>query len=186
MVKDHLVLRNALNKRRPKFYKQSSHKKSRIEKKWRKARGSDSKVKIGWRNRQPMVKHGYRGPADVRGLSKDGFNIILVNNLNDLKNVNKTKDIVCIGRIGQRKKMDIIEDCIKNGLKIMNVKDPQGFLSESEIGLKQRKETKSKKEQEKVKKTETKKDKKDEGIEEKLSKQEEKKEKDKVLTKREL
>jgi len=186
MSKDHLALRNALNKRRPKFYKQSSHKRMKLEKKWRKARGTDSKIKIGWKNRQPMVKKGYRGPADVRGLSKDGFNIILANNLNDLKNVNKTKDTVCIGGVGQKKKIDIVKECIKNGLKIMNIKEPQKFLNEVEDGLNQRKKEKKDKEQEKAKKTESKKEKKEDNIEEKLNKQEEKKEKDKVLTKREL
>lgn len=183
MSKELITLRNSLNKRRPNFYKQSSHKKSKLEKKWRKARGCDSKIKIRWRNKQPMVEVGYRGPAEVRGLSREGFNIILANNVNDLNKTNKTKDIICIAGVGNRKKVEIVKECLKIGLKIINVKDAQKFLNECEQDLKRKKEEKTKKQEEKSKKVAEKKEKK-EGIEEKIDKVAEKKEKDKVLTKR--
>jgi large subunit ribosomal protein L32e len=185
MSKELIILRNSLNKRRPNFYKQSSHKKKKLDKKWRKARGSDSKIKIRLRNRQPMVDVGYRGPVEVRGLSKEGFNIILVNNVNELKNVNKTKDSVCIAGVGIKKKVEIVKECLKLSLHMINVKDAQKFLSEFETDLKKKKEEKTKKQDEKSKKSAEKKDKK-EGIEEKIDKAAEKKEKDMVLTKREI
>jgi len=185
MANDVVALRNRMSKKRPNFYKQSSYKKKKLDKKWRKPRGSDSKIKIRWKGRQPMVEIGYRGPSEARGLSREGYNIVPANNINDLKNVNKSKDIICIGGIGMKKKIEIVKECVKIGLKIMNVKNPQKFLDDNEQNLKKKKDEKAKKLEEKSKKSAAKEAKKD-SIEEKIGKEEEKKEKDKVLTKREL
>ena len=132
-----------------------------------------------------MVTAGYRGPCEARGLSREGFNIVRANNVNDLKNANKTKDIICTGSVGMKNKIEIVKECIRLGLKLMNVKDPQKFLSDNEQDLKKKKEEKTKRFEAKSKKSESKEEKK-EGIEGKIGKEEEKKEKDKVLTKREI
>ena len=76
---DNLVnLRNIMKKKKPNFFKQSSHKKKRLAKKWRKPRGSDSKIKIGKKGYPRKIKIGFKGPRNVRSLSREGLKIILV------------------------------------------------------------------------------------------------------------
>lgn len=190
-----------MKKKKPEFNKQSSHKKKRLAKKWRRPRGSDSKIKVGRKGYPRKIKIGFKGPAEARGLSRVGLKMVLVKNVNGLKDVDKNKDIVCLSNIGQKKKADIVKECLKLGLNIINLKDPPKFLSNLEDGLKKRKEDKKKKEDSKAKKTSEKKDKKTdaekkEGIEAKIDeesnkegveeKDKKKKEKDKLLIKREL
>ncbi len=198
---DIISLRNIMKKKKPEFNKQSSHKKKRLAKKWRKPRGSDSKIKVGCKGYPRKIKIGFKGPAEARGFSRAGLKIVLVKNVNDLKDVDKNKDIVCLSKVGQKKKADIVKECLKLGLNILNLKDPSKFLSNVEEGLKKREEDRKKEEDAKAKKASEKKDKKTDaekkkGIEAKIDeesnkeggeeKDEKKKEKDKLLTKREL
>ncbi|TKJ17447.1 hypothetical protein CEE44_02835 [Candidatus Woesearchaeota archaeon B3_Woes] len=191
MVDNIVNLRNMKKKKKPDFNKQSSHKKKRLANKWRKPRGSDSKIKIGRKGYPRKVKVGFRGPVEARGMSRDGQNIVLIKNMNDIKGLNKD-DVVCLSNFGIKKKIEIVKECLKLNLKIMSLKDPAKFLSDSETNLKEQKESKKKKQEEKSKKIAEKKskdeDKKD-GIEAKVDdedKKKEKKEKDKLLTKREV
>ena len=188
MDHDLVELRNRINKKRPNFYKQGSAKKKRIEKKWKFPRGSDNKIVIERKGYCKKVKPGYRGPYEARGLSRDGFNIVLINCVKDLGNINKSKDIICIAHVGTRKKVEIVKECLKQNLKILNLKNPQQFLADFEKEFKQRKDEKALKLSEKNNKTTEKKkgEKADEGIEAKVDKEAEKKEKDKLLTKREI
>ena len=182
-----------MKKRKPDFIKQMGRQKKRLAGKWRKPRGSDSKIRVGKKDYPKKIKIGFKSPKGARGLSRAGFNIIEIINIDELKEVNKEKDIVCLRSIGKRKKIEIVKECIKLGLNILNMKDPSGFLKNVEEDFKKKKEDKKKKEQEKKKKEVKKKgEEKKKGIEAKVDDQksdkekEDKKEKDKVLTKREL
>lgn len=191
MVDDLINLRNKMKKKKPDFNKQSSHKKKRLAKKWRKPRGSDSKIKRCYKGYPRKVKVGFKGPVEVRGLSREGQNIVLIKCIDDLKGLNKDKDIVCLSNFGQKKKIEIVKECLNLGLKIMSLKNPSRFLSGVEEDLKNKKEERKKKQEEKRKKATEKKEEKDkkEGIEAKVEeedKKKEKKEKDKLLTKREV
>lgn len=190
MADDLINLRNVMKKKKPDFNKQSSHKKKRLAKKWRKPRGSDSKIKRCYKGYPRKVKVGFKGPAEVRGLSRAGQNMVLVKCIDDLKRLNKDNDIVCLSNFGQKKKIEIVKECLNLGLKIMSLKDLSKFLSGIEEALKKKKEVKKKKEEEKSKKAVEKKEKKEkdkkEGIEAKVEEENEKKEKDKLLTKREV
>ncbi len=194
MVNDIVNLRNMKKKIKPDFNKQSSHKKKRLANKWRKPRGSDSKIRVGRKGYPRKVKVGFRGPAEARGKSKDGQNIVLIKSMNDLKGLNQDKDVVCLSNFGVKKKINIVKECLKLNLKIISLKDPLKFLSDLETSLEKKKEDKKKKQEEKSKKIAEKKSKekdkdKKEGIEAKVDdedKKKEKKEKDKLLTKREV
>ncbi len=197
---DLISLRNIMKKKKPEFNKQSSHKKKRLAKKWRKPRGSDSKMKVGCKGYPRKVKVGFKSPADIRGLNREGLNIILVKNVGDLKNIDKNRDLLCLSNIGMKKKADIVKKCLELGLKIINLKNPSKFLSDLEESIKRKKEGKKKKQEEKDKKITEKKAKesdkeKKKGIEAKVDEErnkegvdekESKEKKDKLLTKREL
>jgi large subunit ribosomal protein L32e len=184
----HLELRNKMKKKQPKFIKQMGRQKTRLKNKWRKPRGSDSKIKVGKKGYPKKIKVGFKGPKDTKGLSRKGFNIIIIKNISELKDINKEKDVVCLSKIGNKKKIDIIKKCIELKLEILNLRDPSKYIKDVEENLTKKKEDKKKKAEEKAKKSSKKEDKKKEGIESKVEEDEnkDKKEKDKLLTKREI
>lgn len=202
MINKLIEVRKEKKKKNPKFKKQSSHKKIRLKNKWRKPRGSDSKIRICKKGYPRKVKSGYRSPALLRDKSTEGKNIIKISNIKSLNNVNKETDIIEIGKVGQRKKIEIVKECINKGYLILNLKDAKKFLSDAENTIKKKREAKDKKVKAKKKKIAEEKDKKEDkksekkedqkdGIEGKIEKEEkekktEKKEKDKLLIKREL
>jgi|TARA_B100002003_G_C14113667_1_gene535663 large subunit ribosomal protein L32e len=193
-MSDKLIeLRKKISSKRPTFLKQKCKQKKRLANKWRKPRGSDSKIKVNRKDYPKKVKTGYRGPKEVRGLSQKGMIIINVKNVEELKNIKKDKEIVCIAKVGQRKKIEIVKACKEKSLQIINLKDPSLFLKQIEDTLKTNKTEKTKKEEEKKKKSEKTEEKKKEGIESKVEeekteevKDQAKKEKDKLLTQREI
>jgi large subunit ribosomal protein L32e len=186
-----IELRNRMKKKKPAFIQQMGRQRKALGNNWKKPRGSDSKIKIGKKGYPRKVKVGFKSPKEVRGFSRDGLKIILVKNILELNNIDKTKETVCLASIGQRKKVDIVKKCVELNLKMLNVKDPSKFLKDVEENFKKKREDKIKKDQEKNKKKEDKKNKKKDGIEAVVSdedkdlKDKEKKEKDKLLTKRE-
>jgi len=182
-------LRNKMKKKKPVFIKQMSRQRRGLAKKWRRPRGSDSKIKIGKKGYPKKIKIGYKSPKKVSGLSRGGFKIVLIKNIGDLKKINKEKDIICLSNFGRKKKAMILKECIKLNLKILNLKDPSQFLKNLDEDLRKNKEKKQKKIEEKKKKASKKDEKKKQGIEAKVDEKEDeqkKKEKDKLLTKREI
>ena len=75
-MKELLALRKKLKKKKPKFYSQEYHKKIRLGKRWRKPRGTDSKVRLKLKGHVNRVSVGYGSPRKVRGLTRDGLNTL--------------------------------------------------------------------------------------------------------------
>ena len=139
-----------------------------------------------------LVSPGYKSPVLARGLSREGFKVVHVASLKELELVKKQEAII-IRRIGEKKKTAIVKEAAKRGLKIINVAEPEKYISHIEEKLKQKKLEKEallQKEKEKKEKKEKKEEKKEEKeleetVTEKEKKEAERKEKEKVLTKRE-
>ncbi len=170
----------------PKFLRQDSYKKKRLSKVWRKPRGWDSKQRKRMQ-RQAIVEPGYGSPRVLRGIHKSGLSIVVVKNIKDIKNINpKENGAIISGKMGLKKKLILIEELIKNKVTILNIKNPEEYMQEK----KKLRETRKGKQEGKKEKIEQKKqsEKKDESIEDKLSEEEkkklEKKEIDKLLTKK--
>ena len=99
--------------KKPKFTRQSSHRKKRLGKSWRKPRGIDSKQKKGKKAKGAKPNIGYGSPKKTRGTKET-----LVRNLNDLeKSENR---IIIASRIGMKKKKEIIEKATEKKLEIIN------------------------------------------------------------------
>ena len=88
--------------------------------KWRRAKGRDNKIR--------EKRHGYpRSPAVGYKTSKKesgkigGSLPFLVYNLNDLQNIDGKKQVVIIGSVGAKKKLEIIKKAKEMSLKIVNV-----------------------------------------------------------------
>jgi large subunit ribosomal protein L32e len=196
-----LEVKKILKKRRPSFIREGYHKKIATKKNWRQPRGNRSKVKLERRGRRHRPKIGYRSPSEVRGLTKEGFEIIIIENLDAMKKINPILQVALIAStVGLKKRVDMLKIAKENKVTIYNYKDAektiQDKLKKRETKITKKKVSKKvksveKKEPEKVDvKTETtkknvettKKDSsEDEDLEEK--KTEEKKKKDKVLIK---
>ena len=180
-LKDDLELRNALKRKKPVFLKQDAHKKSKLKKNWRRPRGRHSKMRFRLASYRKRPNVGYSSPRSVRGLNPKGFREVHVYNLEDLDKVQKN-EVVVIGRIVGLKKQVALLKKIKElkDLTVLNVKDVDKFIKETEEKLQAKKKESAEKEKEKkkskeeaVKKAEEKKKEEEKKTEEEKKKEEE-------------
>ena len=64
--------RSEFNKHRPKFVRQESWRFVRIKSPWRKPKGVDNKVRRQDKGAVMLVRIGFRGPVESRGLHPSG------------------------------------------------------------------------------------------------------------------
>ena len=193
-MKELLDKRRKLKAKKPKYRMQDTHKLSRLSFKWRKPRGIDSKMRLNLKGYRASVEIGYGSPKEVRGLSKNGLLPVIVSNERGLLELDKEKQGVIIdGKIGARKRLLLIRKCIEQKIMILNIKDPDNYIKGIEGEMEKRKTEKKKKVKVKADKKakEEKKAKSEDKLADKVQDAEEKvalekKEKDKLLTKRDL
>ncbi|MFQ5711694.1 MAG: 50S ribosomal protein L32e [Candidatus Geothermarchaeales archaeon] len=116
-----LEVRREKKRKKPDFIRQESWRYVRIKERWRRPRGIDSKMRLkkkGW-PKSPSV--GYRTPKKVRGLHPSGFRDVLVQCISDLDGINPEVEAARIaGRIGKRKRLEIIERANELGIRVLN------------------------------------------------------------------
>jgi len=103
-----------MQKKKPKFVRQNSHRKVRVKgKSWRRPRGLDSKQKRGKKHmpKRPRIGYGTGGKKE-----KDTF----VGNVNELEGLEKETKVIIRSTVGKKKRIDIIEKAKKMKIKIMN------------------------------------------------------------------
>ncbi len=149
-----LQLRNAMNARKPSFLRQDANKVKSLEKNWRSSSGIHSSMRRRFRGHPKSPSIGYGSPREVRGLSKEGYDVTVVHTLKDF---NKVKDACVIASaVGIKKKLELVKRAREIKCKILNVKDSELFISQVEESLKKRKEsTKSREEKKKQAQTES-------------------------------
>ncbi len=187
--------RNALKAKKPTFTRSDSHKKKRLGQAWRRPRGLQSKVRLEKKGYVRPVKIGWGSPSTVKGLLRDGTEAIIVENVSDLEKVKGEKQAAIIASgVGIRKKIEIIKIATEKKIKLLNIKDPEGFIKkvvdrqkekqQQKHKLAEEKKKKAKEKSEKAKKKESE-DKDDTPLDDIDKKKAEKKELDKVLTTKE-
>lgn len=201
-----LEARKTQKKRKPRFIRQDAHKKAKLDERWRRPKGSDSKMRLAKKGYRKSVSVGYRSPAGVRGLTGSGLTRVHVARKADILSIDpKEQCAVIVSGTGMKKRMEILEEAVAKGIKVYNYKNPKETLDSMKEALEKKKEQKKKveevkKEKEKQKQEESKKkeeekkeeekdaEKKQESLEDVAEKEDakekEKKEKDKVLTKK--
>ena len=98
--KEKLELRKKISENRPDFIRPESWRYKRLETTWRKPKGVDNhQRKQKSRGRPGLVKVGYSGPKDSRGLHPSGYTDNLVNNLTDLNKLNPKTDGIRIAHV---------------------------------------------------------------------------------------
>lgn len=153
-MSEQLEKRNERKSKKPTFRRQDSNKYS-FNNKWRKPRGLHNKRRLNKKGHQKNPSIGYGSPKEVKYLTREGLNRINVNNVAELEGVNKEKDIIVISsKVGLKKRLDIAEKCIAQGLKIENIKDPKKYIEDQKALFEEKKKQKKKKlaEKEKTKK----------------------------------
>ncbi len=187
-----LELRKRRKAKKPDFVRQDIHKKARLSRKWRRAKGLQSKVRYGMKGYRKSVEAGYGSPAAVKGLSREGLITVLVSNISELKKIEEGQGAVIAKNLGQKKKAEIIKKAGELGITLLNVKDAKEYLKSVEEIMQKKKAKKQKhvkdKEKKKAEKEKKAEEKEKEGLDEKLTekkkKDKEKKEREKILTKK--
>ncbi len=113
--------REELAAHRPAFVRQESWRYVRIHPEWRKPKGVDNKVRRQDKGWPALVRVGYRGPAESRGLHPSGHFEVLVHRPDDLVALVPGHDVARIGgSVGAKKRELIIARATELGLRIVN------------------------------------------------------------------
>lgn len=114
-------MRMTRKKRTPKFRRQEWFRFTKLGEKWRKPRGSDSKMRLGIKGKPTIVSIGYRSPKSVRGVHPSGFVEVLVHTPRDLEGLDTSKQAVRIGSsVGGRKREQILAKAKEFGIRVLN------------------------------------------------------------------
>lgn len=116
-----LLVRKMVNPRKkPNFKRQGTYLK-RIRVKWRKPRGSDTKLRVREKNKGKLPNPGYGAPRDLRGLHPSGFREVYIQNIKDLEKINPKINAGRVSaNIGKRKKEIIVKKAEEMNIKLLN------------------------------------------------------------------
>ena len=119
--KDRLKLRKQIKKRKPEFLREEWFRYKRIQKNWRKPDGISSKMRRNLKYRPSMVRIGFRGPKETRGLHPSGFDEIIIFNIADLKAIDPKTQAARIGSsVGTKKRINIEKKAEELEVRILN------------------------------------------------------------------
>jgi len=113
--------RAEFNKHRPKFIRQESWRYVRIKSPWRKPKGVDNKVRRQDKGAVMLVRVGFRGPVESRGLHPSGHFEVLAQRPQDIEGLVPGRDVVRVGRtVGAKKREKILARANELGLRVVN------------------------------------------------------------------
>jgi len=194
-----LIIRNKLKARKPTFKRQDFHKKKRIGTKWRRPKGHQNKMRLKLKSYARSRSSGFGSPLAVKGLSRKGLTQNVVATKKDFESLDPKVDGIILSRtLGDRKRSDLVKVAKDKQFTVLNF-DVEAFEKKlaEKMATKKLKRSDMKKRIEKRSKASAKdtKEKKDSSTKEDSSKQstedvkedkvQEKKEHDKILTKKE-
>jgi large subunit ribosomal protein L32e len=108
-------------KNRPKFVRQESWRYVRIHPEWRKPKGVDNKVRRQDKGWPALVRVGYRGPVESRGLHPSGHIEVLAHNPSDLEGLVPGRNVARIGStVGAKKRQMILNRANELGIRVVN------------------------------------------------------------------
>ncbi|MDG6909729.1 MAG: 50S ribosomal protein L32e [Nitrososphaerota archaeon] len=120
-LKQLVAKRKLVADKRPAFVRQESWRYVRIHPEWRKPKGVDSKMRRQDKGWPALVKVGYRGPAEARGLHPSGHYEVLVHRPSDLDALVPGRDVARIGgTVGAKKRDTILARATELGIRVVN------------------------------------------------------------------
>ncbi len=154
-IKKALETRKTQKARKPAFFRKSMVLKRRLSHRWVKPKGHQNKMRCHLKGNPRCVSIGYRSPAAVRGLTRAGYEPVIVNNAAELSKINPLLQIAVISAsVGQRKRLLIAAKAKELKLKIHNLKNAEKYMdsvSKKIIARKEEKNAKLTKKEEKAK-----------------------------------
>jgi len=118
-----IKIRIRQKRKKPEFLRQEyyTHPK-RLGRKWRQPMGRTSKLRYKEKSRGSQPSMGYGSPAAVRGLSRFGYKLVRVANVQDLSKVTDTKAMMAeiAGGVGNKKKAEIVRIAKEKSILIFN------------------------------------------------------------------
>ena len=122
--KELIEKRQEVKKNKSDFVRPESWRYVRLQTNWRKPKGIDHyQRKQKSRVRPGLVKVGYGGPRDAKGLHPSGFTDNLVFNMTDLEKLDPKKDGVRFGHsVGTKKRREIVVIALEKKFKIFNAR----------------------------------------------------------------
>jgi large subunit ribosomal protein L32e len=138
-----LKLKEHLRKRRPAFTRELSHLRKEVGPAdvWRKPKGLHSKMRHRMHGKQALVEVGYRSPAALRGMSRQGLRLVRVSTPAELAAL-KQGDAALLAHTGMRVRHALLKEAIARKLPVANSKDPAKDLAAIEQDLAARKAAK--------------------------------------------
>jgi len=119
-----LVRPTIVKKRVKQFVRHQSDMFKRIgEKKWRKPKGIDSRVRRRYKGNMPMVRIGYGTNANHRHILPNGFLKFRVNNVQELELLlmqNRKYAAEIAHNVSVRKRQAIVERALQLNIKVLN------------------------------------------------------------------
>ncbi len=118
-----------IKRKKPRFLRQDWHKKIKLgsqikkKRKWRAAKGGDSKVRLERLGHARRPKVGWGNRKQDRGKIK-GLIPVRIENLKQLENISKEQGII-IASIGRKKKLEIISKAKEKSIIILNKYKPE-------------------------------------------------------------
>ncbi len=113
--------RKELAEHRPEFVRQESWRYGRVHPEWRKPKGVDSKMRRQDKGWPALVRVGYRGPVEARGLHPSGHLDVLVQRVADLDRLVPGRDVARIGgTVGAKKREQILNRATELGIRVVN------------------------------------------------------------------
>ncbi len=112
----------AKRKKKPKFKRQDWRSLKRLKRvKWRKTKGSQSKMRRGEKGKAKMPHIGYSAARRIRGLHPSGLREVIIHNAVELQKIDVKKEAARIAaKIGKKKRAEIIEKAKELKVKILN------------------------------------------------------------------
>ncbi len=108
-------------KLRLEFRRYLSWRLKRLDEPWRKPKGIDNKVRLQLKGYPPLVRVGYRTDSSIRGRHPSGLIPVVVSSVKELEGLSPSTHIVYISsRVGLRKRLQIVEEARRRGLRVAN------------------------------------------------------------------
>lgn len=119
--KKKLEIKKEMKKKKPSFKRHEESKHAKLKKTWRKPKGKHSKQRMHEKSKGALPKPGYMTPANLRGMNKNGFFEILVNNVSDIEKLDpKTQVALIASGVGSKKKLEISAKAAELKVKLIN------------------------------------------------------------------
>ena len=150
-----LQQRKLMKSKKPVFLRQDATRNKSLKKTWRKPKGMHSKMRIHLRGRRRSPSPGFASPRAVKGLTRQGLKEVHVQNAHHLEGFDSKTQIIVFGRIGLRKKMELLKICAEKRYPLSQIKDIPAFMQKVETDISHRKNKKKQHEEKKKKQEET-------------------------------